>query len=67
MLTSEAEAQLAGENEAVWRLLDRRRLDPERGATSSYHRLSDLRASPTDPDAALKNDGRRPALGYHDH
>jgi hypothetical protein len=29
--------------------------------------MSDLRGSPTDPDAALMNDGRRPALGYHDH
>src|SRR5207253_7487130 len=59
--------QLAKENQAAWKLLDRRRLDPERGASSSYQRLSDLRGSPTDPDAALMNDGRRPALGYHDH
>ena len=67
MLTPQAEARLAEANQAVWKLLDHRRLDPERGAEHSYQRLSDLRASPTDPDAALMNDGRRPALGYHDH
>src|SRR4029453_2409784 len=67
MLTPEAEARLAAANQAVWKLLDHRRLDPERGAEHSYQRLSDLRTSPTDPDAALMNDGRRPALGYHDH
>ena len=58
---------LAEENQAVWKLLDHRRLNPERGAGSSYQRMTDFRASPTDPDAALMNDGRRPALGYHDH
>jgi Transposase DDE domain len=67
MLTPGAEAQLAEANQAAWKLLDHRRLDPERGASSSYQRMSDLRGSPTDPDAALMNDGRRPALGYHDH
>jgi transposase len=67
MLTPEAEAQLAEANQAVWKVLDHRRLDPERGAGSSYQRMTDRRASPTDPDAALMNDGRRPALGYHDH
>ena len=66
-LTPEQSARLAEENDAVWKLLDHRRLDPERGAGSSYQRMTDRRASPTDPDAALMNDGRRPALGYHDH
>jgi transposase len=66
-LTPEQTAQLAEANQAVWKLLDHRRLDPDRGAGSSYQRQSDLRGSPTDPDAALMNDGRRPALGYHDH
>lgn len=66
-LTAEAEAALAEANEAVWRLLEHRRLDPARGPGSSYQRLTDFRVSPTDPDAALMNDGRRPALGYHDH
>src|SRR5215211_2070429 len=66
-LTPEQTARLATEHQAVWKLLDRRGLDAERGASSSYQRMTDLRASPTDPDAALMNDGRRPALGYHDH
>ena len=66
-LDPEAETALTEANQAVWKLLEHRRLDPARGPGSSYQRLSDLRASPTDPDAALMNDGRRPALGYHDH
>jgi transposase len=66
-LTPEQVARLAEENQAVWKLLDHHRLDPGRGAGSSYQRMTDRRASPTDPDAALMNDGRRPALGYHDH
>jgi hypothetical protein len=32
-----------------------------------YQRLSDRRLSPTDPDAALMQDGRSPALDYQDH
>ncbi len=67
VLTPDPVGQLAEQNQAVWKLLDHRRLDPERGSDTSYQRLSDLRGSPTDPDAALMNDGRRPALGYHDH
>jgi transposase len=66
-LSSEAEAEVAEANQAVWKLLEHRRLDPARGPGSSHQRLTDLRASPTDPDAALMNDGRRSALGYHDH
>jgi len=66
-LDPEAETALAEANHAVWKLLEHRRLDPARGPGSSYQRLSDLRVSPTDPDAALMNDGRRAALGYHDH
>jgi transposase len=66
-LSAEAEASLADANQAVWKLLEQRRLDPARQVGHGYQRLSDLRASPTDPDAALMNDGRRPALGYHDH
>ncbi len=62
-----AEAALAEANQAGWKLLEQRRLDPARQVGHGYQRLSDLRASPTDPDAALMNDGRRPALGYHDH
>jgi transposase len=66
-LLPEAEAALAEANEAAWKLLEQRRLDPARQVGHGYQRLSDLRASPTDPDAALMNDGRRSALGYHDH
>lgn len=66
-LSYEAEAALAEANQAVWKLLEQRRLDPAREVGHGYQRLSDLRASPTDSDAALMNDGRRPALGYHDH
>jgi transposase len=66
-LTAEQAAQLAEQNQAGWKLLEHRRLDPARGPGSSYQRLTDFRGSPTDPDAALMNDGRRPALGYHDH
>jgi transposase len=66
-LSSAAEAALADANQAVWKLLEHHRLDPAREVGHGYQRLSDLRASPTDPDAALMNDGRRPALGYHDH
>src|SRR5205823_5572965 len=56
-LAAEAETAVAEENQAVWKLLDHRRLDPQRGSESSYQRQSDLRGSPTDPDAALMNDG----------
>jgi transposase len=66
-LDPEAETALAEANQAAWKLLEQRRLDPARGPGSSYQRLSDRRVSPTDPDAALMNDGRRSALGYHDH
>ena len=66
-LSAEAEAALAEANQTAWRLLEQRRLDPARQVGHGYQRLSDLRASPTDPDAALMNDGRRSALGYHDH
>jgi transposase len=61
-LSCEAEAALAEANQAGWKLLEQRRLDPTRELGHGYQRLSDLRASPTDPDAALMNDGRRPAL-----
>jgi transposase len=67
-LLPDAEAELAAANQTVWKLLEQRRLDPERPATRGYQRRSDLRLSPTDPDAALmwsKSEGTR--LGYHDH
>jgi transposase len=66
-ISSEDRARLSSEQATTWKLLDERRLDPNRPAVSGYRRLTDLRVSPTDPDAALMSDGRRPALGYHDH
>jgi transposase len=60
--------ELAAENGGRWRLLDERRLDPDRPPVGRYQRVSDLRVSTTDPDAApmrLKGEGTR--LGYHDH
>jgi transposase len=66
-LRPEDEAQLAAERAATWQLLDERRLNPDRPAVQGYRRQTDLRVSPTDPDAALMSDGRTPALGYHDH
>jgi transposase len=66
-LSLEEQAELATANQAVWKLLEQRRLDPERPSGRGYQRLSDLRVSRTDPDAALMNDGRKAALGYHDH
>ena len=63
----EDDGRLAAEQATTWKLLDERRLDPERPAVAGYRRLTDLRVCPTDPDAALMSDGRRPALGYHDH
>jgi transposase len=66
-IRSEDEARLAAERAETWKLLDERRLDPSRPSVQGYQRLTDLRVSPTDPDAALMSDGRKPALGYHDH
>jgi transposase len=66
-ITPEDEAALGAERAEVWQLLDERRLDPDRPAVQGYRRQTDLRVSPTDPDAALMSDGRTPALGYHDH
>lgn len=63
----EAEAALAAERAETRHLLDERRLAPNRPAIQGDRRLTDLRVSPTDPDAAPMSDGRTPALGYHDH
>ncbi len=67
-LSGEQEARLAEENQAVWKLLEERRLDPDRPSSGPYQRLIDRRVSTTDPDAALmrlKGGGMR--LGYQDH
>jgi hypothetical protein len=58
---------LAAENTARWPLLDHRRLDPDRPPSGPYRRLTDLRVSPTDPDAAPMKLGGQAALGYQDH
>ena len=51
--TADERTQLAAANQGTWRLLEQRRLDPERTALHGYQRLSALRVSRTDPDAAL--------------
>jgi transposase len=66
-LSAADEARLAAEQAAQWKLLEQHRLDPDRPSVPGYQRLSDRRVSPTDADAALMLDGRRPALGYQDH
>ena len=65
--TPEAEQHLAAENRAQWRLLEHRRLDPDRPPSGPYRRLTDFRVSTTDPDAAPMSKGGESRLGYHDH
>jgi transposase len=65
--TPDAERDLATANEAVWKLLDTGRLDPYRPPSGPYRRITDLRVSTTDPDAAPLRVGGEPRLGYHDH
>ena len=50
-----------------WRLLEERRLDPDRPSHGGYRRTSDFRVSPTDPDASPMWDWGAIRLGYHDH
>jgi transposase len=50
-----------------WRLLEERRLDPNRPPSGSYRRTADFRVSPTDPDATPMQTRNGTALGYHDH
>jgi len=50
-----------------WRLLEQRRLDPNRPSSGSYRRTSDFRVSPTDRDATPMQTRNGTALGYHDH
>src|SRR5215204_4823305 len=49
------------------KLLEERRLDPNRPAVGSYRRTTDFRVSTTDPDATPMWTGAETALGYHDH
>jgi transposase len=57
----------ATDAERPWRLLEERRLDPQRPPSGSYRRTTDFRVSPTDPDATPMRTGSGTALGYHDH
>src|SRR5215203_2930986 len=50
-----------------WRLLEERRLDPNRPSRRGYRRTSVFRVSPTDPDASPMWDWGAICLGYHDH
>jgi len=50
-----------------WRLLEERRLDPNRPSHRGYRRTGDFRVSPTDPDASPMWDWGAIRLGYHDH
>jgi transposase len=58
---------LAAENQARWKLLEERRLDPNRPPSGPYRRITDFRVSTTDPDAAPVNTQAGGKLGYHDH
>jgi transposase len=53
--------------ESPWKLLEERRLDPQRPPSGSYRRTTDFRVSPTDPDATPMQTRNGTALGYHDH
>lgn len=54
-------------SEAPWKLLEERRLDPNRPPVGSYRRTTDFRVRATDPDATPMQTGTGAALGYHDH
>jgi transposase len=64
--TTEAEQQLAAANAATWKLLDTYRLNPDRPPSGTYRRITDVRVSTTDTDAAPLRIGGEPRLGYHD-
>jgi transposase len=57
----------AQEQAPRWKLLEERRLDPDRPAVGSYRRTTDFRVSRTDPDATPMRTGSSTSLGYHDH
>jgi transposase len=65
--TVAAERQLAVVNEMAWRLLEMKRLDPNRPPSGPYRRITDFRMSTTDPDATPLHSSSPPRLGYHDH
>jgi transposase len=59
--------RVAPVGDSPWRLLEERRLDPNRPSHRGYRRTSDFRVSPTDPDASPMWDWGAIRLGYHDH
>jgi transposase len=62
--------RLAAEHQARWKLLEERKLDPNRppsGSPGGYRRITDLRVSTTDADATPLNKSESGKLGYHDH
>jgi transposase len=62
--------RLATGNQAQWKLLEQRRLDPVRppsGSPGGYRRITDFRVSTTDPDATPLNRDESGKLGYNDH
>ena len=65
--TADAEEQRAARNAARWRVLDERRLNPDRPPSGPDRRITDVRVSTTDPDAAPLRTSAPPRLGYHDH
>jgi transposase len=60
-------ARLAAENQTAWKLLEQRRLNPDRPQSNGYQRVSDRFVSTTDPDATPMTTGEPTSLGYHDH
>ena len=60
-------AVVPAEGDPPWRLLEERRLDPNRPSHRGYRRTSDFRVSTTDPDASPMWDWGAIRLGYHDH
>jgi hypothetical protein len=61
------EATAPPEPDPRWKLLEERRLDPDRPPVEGDRRPTDFRVSPTDPDASPMWTGSGTALGYHDH
>jgi hypothetical protein len=58
--------RVPSESDPPWRLLEERRLDPDRPSHRGYRRTSDFRVSPTDPGASPMWDWGAIRLGYHD-
>ena len=67
--TPEEEQQLAAANQSTWKLLEERRRAPDQPSSRGYQRLSDQKASTTDPDATPMRTtfSGVATLGYHDH